>query len=182
MLDAESSERSKYERIWDIDRYRRHSPGEHMADEIAVHAAEVGAKTFADFGCGTGRAALKLSETMECRAMYDIAENCLDPAARDRLADVFHVCNVWDLIPPVADFAVCTDVLEHIPTDHVGGVIQNLKQHPHGFAQIACYRDAFGRRIGETLHMTVEIPEWWFEQFGFEGTTDARRMNCYMRW
>jgi hypothetical protein len=50
----------KYSRLWETPQYRAVAPGEIFAEKFLVHTnPKVGAHVI-DFGCGTGRGALKL--------------------------------------------------------------------------------------------------------------------------
>jgi SAM-dependent methyltransferase len=116
-----------------------------------------------DFGCGTGRAALKMQEMGLDVLAVDFTDNCRDKPA---LALSFLQ---WDLTRPLpvsAPYGYCTDVMEHIPTDLVGTVISNIMASAERvFFQIATVPDKFGASIGQTLHLTVKPHEWWLEQF-----------------
>jgi hypothetical protein len=152
------SERNKYEQIWALDSYRKVSPGlECVAEALTRLAPESGAK-IADFGCGTGRAVRWLRARGFDAVGVDIAPNALEE-------DVpFVQCALWeaDSLPSV-DYGICTDVLEHIPTERVRDTLKAI----HGAVGKACYLnidtipDSMGVNIGKTLHMTVMAWEQW---------------------
>lgn len=152
------AERDKYERMWAIDGYRELAPGELCAEEFLALAKPHGA-TVIDFGCGTGRGALKIHEAGSPVIAMDFSENCLDAAAKV-LPFIRH-----DLTEPVglwAPYGYCTDVMEHIPTADVERVLENvLAAADTVYFQIATVEDAFGQVIGETLHLTVRPHAWW---------------------
>jgi len=182
MVDAETQERDKYQKIWAISDYRKHSPGHSLFPDIRAHAEKVGARSIADYGCGTGRLADRMQQVgFDVLVMCDIAENCLDDDIRKSMGRVFHPACLWHDLPVGADMVVCTDVLEHIPPDHVDAVIANLLKYPHGFVQAACFKDCFGERIGHTLHLTVNPADWWFAKFP-DAEHDPIRSNAIIKW
>jgi len=160
MDDIAAREQNKYERMWNIKSYRKHAPGEPIAAK-AFH--ELGMKpgdTLADFGCGTGRPAAAMQRMGAIVVGIDHAVNCLDPDVNIN----FLKCNLWDLPPDLkADFGYCTDVMEHIPTEKVDAVLAGIRRivQKKAFFQIATFPDKMGKHIGETLHLTVQTPEWW---------------------
>lgn len=158
MRDILQDEREKYERMWDISRYRSYSPGE-KALPTAVRYLKTGS-TVADFGCGTGRAAQSLQNAGYHVTAIDFAGNCLD----GKVDVPFHRACLWELPPDMLfDYGYCTDVMEHIPTSKVNATLKCL----HGatrfgcFFQIATFKDRFGDLIGERLHLTVQSADTW---------------------
>jgi len=115
-----------------------------------------------DAGCGTGRLSSRLLDAGFSVRALDIAHNCLDPEPREKLGDDFYVGCLWDVHSFRVDAVVCVDVMEHIPTEHVDDVLSNLYEWgAHGYCNVALFHDGFGRRIGETLHLTVKPVSWW---------------------
>jgi SAM-dependent methyltransferase len=155
------TEREKYQRLWSDYRYRTLAPGESMVERF-VELAKPDGKII-DFGCGTGRAALKMQEMGLDVLAVDFTDNCRDKPA---LAVSFLQ---WDLtrpLPVYAPYGYCTDVMEHIPPEMVGTVIRNVMASAERvFFQIATIPDNFGATIGQRLHLTVKPREWWVEQF-----------------
>ena len=155
------SERNKYQLLWQFDGYRDSSPGEHVVglfldlvkpDNLII-----------DFGCGTGRAALKMVERKHEVVLVDFTDNCRDEEAMG--LPFFE----WDLSYPCplrAPYGFCTDVMEHIPTEDVDAVIANIMEAATKvFFQISTVADVFGGVIGSTLHNTVRSPQWWQQTF-----------------
>lgn len=151
-------EQIKYERMWDVKQYRKYSPGERILPEIQESLQMPEGSSIIDFGCGTGRAAQALYNQGYKVTGTDIAHNCLDTGMSFEFL-------VHDLTQPLEqewDFGICTDVMEHIPTDDVDTVLENISNTaPVTYFQIAMFRDSFGKHIGERLHMTVQQADWW---------------------
>lgn len=177
----EDQERSKYERMWAVEDYRRTSPAQRDLERFFSMCEALQPQTVLDLGCGTGRAALELFLQGMQVAMVDIAANCLDPEVRsfvdhppeDRKGQfTFTEACAWDLKPALGsktwDWVFCFDVMEHIPEERVDAVLEEASRHMvlGGFFQICTTHDGFGRRIGETLHLTVKPNEWWLEKLG----------------
>jgi hypothetical protein len=156
----EESEAEKYERMWRNPDYRKVAPGEHFVDFFQI-ACKPGKDDFViDFGCGTGRAA-KALRTAGFRVLgVDFAPNCLD-----RDADIdFAIYNLWDLPEDMrCDWGYCCDVMEHIPTDKVDGVLKNIAQSCRKgcFFNISMEPDSFSVGSSDKLHLTVMPVEWW---------------------
>ncbi len=56
--------------------------------------------------------------------------------------------------------------MEHIPTDEVALVINNIMAAADTvFFQICTRPDAHGELIGEYLHLTVRNLDWWSKKF-----------------
>lgn len=155
-------ERDKYERMWNVKDYRMHSPGEKCA-QAAIGALQAPkGSTFIDFGCGTGRPAVLLQKLGMSVTAVDHVDNCLDPGPAATLN--FLKLNLWQLPPNLeADYGFCTDVMEHIPTERVDAVLQSIATAVRvgAYFKIALFHDGFGKRIGETLHLTVWPKEEW---------------------
>lgn len=157
----------KYQKLWNHKAYRNVAPGEQTADLFLELAKPKQNDTVTDYGCGTGRGALKISERAKVR-MFDFAENCLDFNVRKALNErlTFAVQDLTTPVPGFTKFGYCTDVLEHIPPEDIDAVIRNVLLHSrHCFFQISCVPDVMGELIGEQLHLTVEPYSWWLEKF-----------------
>ena len=79
----------------------------------------------------------------------------------------------WDLTNPIpmeADYGICTDVMEHIPTEDVFRVITNIMESAHKvFFQISTIDDSMGELIEQPLHLTVKPHSWWENLFCARG-------------
>ena len=155
-----ANEREKYQYLWAAGGYRDWSPGEETAHTFANMVAPC---KVIDFGCGSGRAALRLAEYGFDVTLIDFTDNCRDKEAL-RLPFL-----QWDLTEPLpikGDVGYCTDVMEHIPPEDVETVIANiLDATPRAFFQIATVPDKFGETIGQQLHLTVQPHDWWRAKF-----------------
>jgi hypothetical protein len=101
--------------------------------------------------------------------------------------DAVQAC-LWEMgnEVPASDFAFSADVLEHIPTEKVPEVLTRIAERTRrgGFFQISTQPDNFGRKVGETLHLTVKPPEWWREVIAeyFEVIKTSRLTNPCQVW
>ena len=163
-------ERNKYEKVWRMEQYRTFSPGLAAYDKFNLIDLfrKHDVKTVLDAGCGSGKLLRKLrtdhGDELEAFG-FDISANCLDPWFDPIKDEVLTVGCLWepdDFNKPY-DAIVCTDVLEHIPTEFVPAVLKNFRQCARRFCYlcIALVDDAFGKILGEPLHLTVASPEWW---------------------
>ena len=164
-----NAEQSKYEALWGKHAaYRAVAPGEHLADRFMALAKPSPASTVIDFGCGTGRGALRIRLLSGATVrMADFTPNCLDAEVRQALGEQFTFTQ-YDLTQPwtggIADYGYCTDVLEHIPPQDVGRVLQNIGAAcKRLFLCVSTTQDHMGALIGETLHLTVEDAYWWHD-------------------
>ena len=172
------AERGKYMRMWERPEYHRYSPGAYHAPlAIAALGMKPGA-TLYDLGCGNGQAVPILAAHGLLVRAVDIA---MTPALAAWAADktkhlpvdrrpVFTGACLW-AIPlhwPQRDYVFCCDVLEHIPPERVDSVLVHIKRlmGKAGYLSIHCHPDGCGALIGETLHLTVERPEWWMAKLG----------------
>lgn len=161
------TECDKYRTLWQFDGYREIAPGEQCVPVASRFFTKPG--PVIDFGCGTGRAALRLNELGFDVMLVDFADNC-----RDDEALKFPFLE-WDLSRPNplrAPYGLCCDVMEHIPTEDVLLVIENIMNAAGTvFFQISTVPDTKGAIIGHVLHMTVKPHDWWrqtFESLGLE--------------
>jgi SAM-dependent methyltransferase len=155
-----SLEQQKYEQVWSHPEYRVVAPGEDSTVTFLAQSKAEKGHTVIDFGCGTGRGAQSLKDAGLKVTAVDFAKNCLDPQV-----DVdFVQADLTKTIPVSAEFGYCTDVMEHLPTEDVHKVIQNiLSSASKVFFQIACVDDVMGVLVGAPLHLTVKPYSWWKE-------------------
>ena len=157
-------EREKYRKMWlEVPGYRTNSPGEKLVAKFLELAQWDKGDTLIDCGSGTGRAAKRLNEAGLTVLMLDICRESTD--VDNRLP--FVTACLWDMpFKQRFDWVYCCDVLEHIPTERVDEVLDNLKAMTGygAFMQIALFPDGFGQRIGQTLHLTVKPADWWLER------------------
>ncbi len=172
-------ERAKYEQMWQHDDYRTFSPGLFALEKLDLvkHFRALGVHTLLDAGCGSGKFMRRILEQhgdeFTIRG-FDIAGNCLDPWFAGREAALLTNGCLWDegVLPAPNDGVVCTDVLEHIPTERVPTVLRNLRAAATRcvFLGIALFPDSFGPKVlGAPLHLTVKPVDWWREQIASAG-------------
>ena len=155
------TEREKYQAIWQYDTYREISPGECIADLYMEKFKPEG--LILDFGCGTGRAALRMAKAGHEVMLIDFTDNCRDEEA---VYLPFLQADLTEDIEIKAPNGFCTDVMEHIPTKDVDKVIINIMNSvDSAFFQISTIDDSMGELIDQPLHLTVKPYEWWKSQF-----------------
>ncbi len=191
------SEKEKYTTIWKCDEYRLFSPGERAIKNLKIidFLRKCKVKTVLDAGCGTGKFMRALIE--ECGNEFsvhgfDIAENCLDPFFDKIKNDILTVGVLWNAedFNKEYDAIICSDVLEHIPTEKVGLVLDNFYRCTKIFCylSIALLPDDFGPKIiGQPLHLTVKEPNWWITQIEKAGFKNPQHItekhpNGYETW
>lgn len=155
------TEVEKYQRMWGLAAYRNLAPGEELADRF-FQLAQPHGRLVIDFGCGTGRGALKISQ--HCPVLLvDFTDNSRDEAAMHL---PFLQADLGKPIPAIAPFGYCTDVMEHIPPCEVGNVIKNIMRSARVvFFQISTVPDQLGALINQDLHLTVKPHGWWHSLF-----------------
>lgn len=158
-------EAEKYTRMWALPAYRTVSPGEECVKKFMLLVDLKG--QVIDFGCGTGRASLRLKAHGCDVVLVDFTENSRDPAA---LCLPFVKHDLTKPIPLEAPYGFCADVMEHIPPDDVGRVVENIMACVKtAFFQISTVPDAMGAAINQTLHLTVRPHSWWSKLFEDSG-------------
>lgn len=176
MDEQSENERRKYDAVWRDPRYL--APDGHaemvalrgLRELVHVHGPEMGLpghRTLIDFGCGSGNILNFLADTGARVLGVDISD-----ARAGSYRAPFVQASLWELPPMRAEFGFCCDVMEHMPTDRVVDVLRGIKQSCSVacFFQIAMFPDHFGPLLlGEPLHLTVQEPGWWFEQFRLAG-------------
>lgn len=158
-MDTLEHERSKYEQMWARPEYRERSPGMRVAESAYKMMKPSG--TMCDFGCGTGRAAAWFAKQGLVVTGFDIAANAMTEHDGQ-----FVQGSLWDM-PQFGtfDYGYCTDVMEHLPTEHVEAAISGIADRVKKgvFFQIALFECHMGDVIGEHLHLTVKPAKWWID-------------------
>lgn len=178
----QSQEQAKYETMWQHDDYRTFSPGLYALEHLALIDCfrKLSVRTILDAGCGSGKFMRRILEQHANEYSirgFDIARNCLDPWFAGREAELLTTGCLWDPagLPGPNDVVVCTDVMEHIPTEQVPAVLSNLRRAAMKlvFLGIALFPDGFGPKVlGRPLHLTVQSPAWWLQQAAAAGLVE----------
>lgn len=158
----ELGEQAKYELMWTHPEYREVAPGELCAqvfiDKFNPHGKVI------DFGCGTGRGALKLKEHGCDMLLLDFTDNSRDLPAKTLPFKRADLTQPLEIEP--AEYGYCTDVMEHIEPEKVEDVINNIMAKCNKcFFQISTVPDSMGVLIGQDLHLTVRPLVWWEDLF-----------------
>lgn len=157
----ELSEQEKYQRMWGYDAYRTVSPGEECVDTFLELCKPEG--LVIDFGCGTGRAAIRIKEYGCFVQLIDFTDNSRDPKAMEL---PFRQHDLTEPISLMGRYGYCTDVMEHIEPEKVDVVIKNIMDAAKTtFFQISTIPDSMGEIIGQQLHLTVRPHSWWNDKF-----------------
>lgn len=183
--DLETSEREKYEAVWAHAPYREQSDGEPAcAWAVRTMACQEG-DTIIDWGCGKG-ICTDLLQRMGLKATgFDIAPNCLDHDLAKIIPLV--VGTMWN--PPAglaAMYGFCTDVLEHIPPEHLKSVLDVLvaRSSIACFIQLDTFPDLSGPRMKppRTLHLSLHSPQWWKRELEARWRVVSMSSGLYTRW
>lgn len=176
-----SDECQKYLKVWNVPAYRTVSPGEACVDTFLEAVRDImpehEGQTLVDFGCGTGRAAMKLDETFKVTPM-DFAWNCLDESVKEYFGDRFVEHDITKKTSLRANWGYCTDVMEHLPeVDDALDVI--FEACDNVFFQIATTEDHFGKHpdIQDHLHLTVLNYSEWLKKFAERGVIVHRSVE-----
>lgn len=117
---------------------------------------EKGLKSILDFGCGKGMPFKQLEESNQVYN-YDPVTSPID-------------------LPKKSDLVYSSDVLEHIETDQLEGVLNNLYNiaDKYQYHLIACHPAKKKLSDGRNAHLIIEKPEWW--------KTILKRKNTEFGW
>ncbi len=120
-----ASEQERFEAYWDNPGSRNSSLGERRVTDACESLHLVSGDTVIDYGCGTGRAALKFMDRGIDVIGIDIAANCLDPAVSIPLVKA----SLWDLPESLSSsgYAFCANVLDVVPEVKVGDVVAAIE-------------------------------------------------------
>ena len=167
------TEKQKYEKMWTVEDYRKVSPGELAANTFLSLAKPEMGEEITDFGAGTGRGGLMLWAMGKLNVtMLDFASNCLDAdlvTATEKFPEQirFQEHDLTQKIKNTTRYGYCTDVMEHIPEEHVDLVLSNILDAAQSvFFRISTDLDVMGPKYLKThLHLTVHDYKWWAKKF-----------------
>lgn len=178
-----SDEQQKYMKCWNVEDYRKVSPGERCVDMFLEAVQDImpehQGQTLIDFGCGTGRAAMRLDETFDVTPM-DFACNALDEAVAKHFGERFVEHDITRKTALKAEWGYCSDVMEHLPPEQVDDALDAIFEScDNVFFQIATIPDHFGGHpdIKEQLHLTVWDYDQWLKKFSDHGVVVHRSME-----
>jgi 2-polyprenyl-3-methyl-5-hydroxy-6-metoxy-1,4-benzoquinol methylase len=151
------SEKLKYHKAWTLAYDANSSCGVHHVDYFLQILNIQPNQTVVDVGCGNGIATAKLHD----RGLNATGIDFVDVAWKQNLPFI-NAC-VWELSDITFDYVFCTDVFEHLPEDKVDLAFDNIKRIATKgvYFAIATRPDEAGKKINETLHLTVKPIEWW---------------------
>ena len=179
-----SSEFLKYRDIWQSPNYRIRSHSLELW-ESHRHLFPSYFESALDIGCGLGRLMRRLNGQEIDAWGIDITSNCLESKAWQ---EKFIEMNLWEMdLGRKFDLGICTDVMEHIPPEHVKEVLRRIFKHCD--TTIFSIANSLSHWLGYDLHLTVKPLDWWIETFESVGpapevlTVNNPRQNVYhLRW
>lgn len=157
------NELEKYTALWDLPQgYGNNYDDERMIEIVKTLTREMGLHTFTsviDIGGGDQRLA-KFFPNHKYTCL-DIAPNAT-PCGENAYAHIVADVSDWFQIDEY-EWGISIDVMEHLPTDRVDLALENISLSCSiGCVFLICTRpDRGGKKIGETLHMTVQPAAWW---------------------
>jgi SAM-dependent methyltransferase len=145
--------------MWAYPSFGQFSPGEQTVDAFIEQVKPSKDDVIIDFGCGTGRASLKLHNYGYNVFLLDFTDNSRDSSC-------FTLPFIeWDIskpIPSKARYGFCSDVMEHMPPSLVDDVITNIMNSAEEvFFRISTEPDAYGALISSELHLSIHPSAWW---------------------
>ena len=83
----------------------------------------------------------------------------------------------------VYDLTISIDVLEHIPTQDIEWVLEEIfsKTKKYLFMNIACYKSRALLPNGENSHINIQSPEWWHKKISHKvKINDKLKVICLL--
>ena len=157
-MDLAAAERQKYDDVWLHDEYRRKCHSVTLWN-TERHLFPKQFDSALDIACGLGLLFYYWNEQGVDAYACDISHNCLSAEAR-KYEHKFIQGPLWELsLPEPVDVGVCTDVMEHIPTDKVDDSLRRIADSCRRTVfKIAQFNSVY---LGYDLHLTKEPLEWW---------------------
>lgn len=158
-------EQTKYKRVWnEIPEYGNYSPGLEAISVSLEICKGAKIKTVLDAGCGSAKATKKFADEGYDVVGVDLTLDGVAPELKEALANKLHEGCLWDLeFTEPFDMIYCVDVLEHIPPNKVYAVLSELARlcNKYAYFKIAKFKDGYGSRIGEPLHLSLFNTKKW---------------------
>jgi 2-polyprenyl-3-methyl-5-hydroxy-6-metoxy-1,4-benzoquinol methylase len=166
MKAIETTERKKYELVWQDDRYRQVCHGSRLWSEHP-ECFPSGFRTAIDIGCGLGLMVKTWNDLGIDAWGIDIAGNSLCPEVRKLYGYKVAISPLWQMAWQDSlhfDVGLCADVLEHIPEDRLSECLRRIANWcDHVVLKIDHEPCKF---LGEDLHLILRPVEWWLDQMG----------------
>ena len=171
MKSTIEEEIEKYQKAWDLIYTDQNECGTRHVAFFLDHFDISKNDKIVDLGCGSGRSVkLMRDQGFDAYGIDLIKSRYIDDIP-------FTQANLWNLPDKKFDYIFCTDVLEHIPTDRIEDVLDNMRKicGKGIFLAVATRPDQAGKYINETLHLTVQDVNWWLEHLGSRFQTLSAR-------
>jgi len=184
------TEKAKYEKVWDeCSRYGKDWTDAGLGKPYKVpflKEVKRGSTVF-DFGCGNGTSL----GWMKSQGFYPLGIEIASNAILPRYFDDVHFADLRDASALEtlyeASYGLCTDLMEHIPTEDVDTVLENIASMTSvgvlfGIARLP---DKDGDALGLQLHLTIKDKEWWdMRLLAWFGRVEQVRYDdgCYIVW
>jgi 2-polyprenyl-3-methyl-5-hydroxy-6-metoxy-1,4-benzoquinol methylase len=152
-------ETRKYTKAWQMVYNDQNTCGATHVNSFLEYFPINKQSTILDIGCGSGNAVRSLH-----RRGYNA--HGIDLVETDYIKDIpFSQSSVWEFSGPDYDYVLCTDVLEHVPSEMLHESLQRIQKHTRLGAMfvVSTREDHAGKSIGEILHLTVQPIKWWIE-------------------
>jgi 2-polyprenyl-3-methyl-5-hydroxy-6-metoxy-1,4-benzoquinol methylase len=171
-------ERDKYVTTWRDPVYRQACHSLHLW-RTRRDLFPAGFRSAIDLGCGLGHLIAEWNRDGIDAWGFDIADNCLDESVSEEWGRKVVIGCLWEMgLGRRFDLGVCTDVMEHIPTDRVTLTLECIAAHcTEVLFKIAHSPNVLGHQV---LHLTLESYGWWMHQMEAVGG-DAEYLGVQMR-
>ena len=116
-------------------------------------------KTLLDYGCGKGGLYEEENKSKLGKPLHKFLKiknyTLYDPGLE----------KFSELPTGMYDMVMCVDVMEHLPTQDLGWIIDRIMSFANKavFLNIACYEALKKFPNGKNVHITVQEPEWWID-------------------
>lgn len=181
-MDLLASETNKYERIWKVPDYMYWSGECEEISKFLTWIAGRPVKNILVLGCGQGYGLHKLT-----RAGYEVfGIDLVDVLEFPEYKKKLTIAPIWQLPYKSLHFdaLLCCDVFEHLPPNKVVTALQEMNRvSKFWYCTISCRPDQLGKKIDETLHLSIYSPDWWIHQldsisnlWGFSGNTGSIKL------
>ena len=134
-------------------------------------------KTLLDYGCGKGGLYEEKNKSKLGKPLHKFLKiknyTLYDPGLE----------KFSELPTGMYDMVICVDVMEHLPTQDLGWIIDRIMSFANKavFLNIACYEALKKFPNGNNVHITVQEPEWWINLINKIWYDKHReRINIYM--